>query len=58
MKHFKKAEEIRLLVLDIEDPLKYVDPKKARIIWECGTTEIIVNSKSYYFKYLILVGFI
>jgi len=60
MKHLKKedvdAEEVRLLVLNIEDPLKYIDRKTPRIIWEVGTTEIVVNSKSYYFKYLMYDG--
>lgn len=52
----KNVEKVRLLPLDIEDPLKYVNPKKARIIWECGTTEIVINSKPYYFKYLMDEG--
>ena len=60
MKHLKKedidVEEVRLLPLNIEDPLKYIDHKTPRIIWEVGTTEIVVNSKSYYFKYLMYDG--
>ena len=40
MKHLKKedvdAEEVRLLVLNIEDPLKYIDRKTPRIIWKIG----------------------
>ena len=60
MKNLKKenvdVEEVRLLPLNIEDPLKYIDRKTPRIIWEVGTTEIVVNSKSYYFRYLMYDG--
>lgn len=60
MEYLKKedidVEEVRLLPLNIKDPLKYIDRKIPRIIWEVGTTEIIVNSKSYYFKYLMYDG--
>ena len=60
MEYLKKedidVEEVRLLPLNIKDPLKYIDRKTPRIIWEVGTTEIIINSKSYYFKYLMYDG--
>lgn len=60
MEYLKKedidVEEVRLLPLNIKDPLKYIDRKTPRIIWEVGTTEIVVNSKSYYFKYLMYDG--
>ena len=60
MKHLKKegvdVEEVRLLFVNIEDPLKYIDRKTPLIIWEVGITEIVVNSKSCYFKYLMYDG--
>lgn len=46
---------MRVLFLNIEDLKKYISFEQASIsnsLWECGKTEININSKSYCFDYL------
>lgn len=57
MRHFKKEDvgEISVLFLNIKDLKKYISFEQASIsnsLWECGKTEIVVNSQPYYFHYL------
>lgn len=46
---------MRVLFLNIEDLKKYISFEQASItnfLWECGKTEIVIDSKSYHFNYL------
>lgn len=49
------VREISVLFLNIKDLRKYISFEQAstsNFLWECGKTEVVVNSKPYYFHYL------
>ncbi len=51
----KDIKEMRVLFLNIEDLKKYISFEQASItnsLWVCGKTEIVIDSKPYYFDYL------
>lgn len=46
---------MKVLFLNIEDLKKYISFEQASItnsLWECGKTEIVIDSQSYHFNYL------
>ena len=52
---FENVREIRVLFLNIKDLKKYISFEQASItnsLWECGKTDIVINSKPYHFNYL------